>query len=52
MGKTSLAINLLLNIAIDQHKSVAFFSLEMTSQSIVDRLLSTVASIPMNKITK
>jgi len=52
MWKTAFALNLMINIAIDQKKPVAFFSLEMTSQSLVDRLLSTIANIPMHKISK
>jgi replicative DNA helicase len=47
MGKTAFSLNLLLNAAIGQKKSVVFFSLEMTSQSIVDRMLSTEAGISM-----
>ena len=52
MGKTALALNLILNAALDQHKSVAFFSLEMTKELIADRLLSTASSIPMGKISR
>ncbi len=51
MWKTALALNLLMNIAA-QGKSVAFFSLEMTAQNIVDRILSTLANIPMHKISQ
>ena len=52
MGKTAFSLNLLLNAALGQKKSIAFFSLEMSSQSIVDRLLSTETGIPMTNITK
>ncbi|MBP7061618.1 DnaB-like helicase C-terminal domain-containing protein [Patescibacteria group bacterium] len=52
MGKTAFAINLLTNIAVQQKKSVAIFSLEMGADQIVDRVLSTMAEIPMYKITK
>jgi replicative DNA helicase len=52
MGKTALALNILKNIAIDQQKSVAMFSLEMSSDQIADRILSMVSKISMNKITK
>ncbi len=51
MWKTAFALNLLINIA-RQWKSVAFFSLEMTAQNIVDRILSTIANIPMHKISQ
>ena len=52
MGKTALSLNLVLNAALDQGKSVAFFSLEMTKELIADRLLSTASGIPMFKISK
>lgn len=52
MGKTALSLNLIMNAALQQKKSVAFFSLEMTKDLIADRLLSTTSWIPMFKITK
>jgi replicative DNA helicase len=52
MGKTALSLNLIINAALEQKKSVAFFSLEMTKELIADRLLSTVSEIPMYKISK
>jgi len=52
MGKTAFSLNLVLNAALGQRKSVAFFSLEMSSQQIVDRLLSTDADIPLSNINK
>jgi replicative DNA helicase len=45
MGKTAFALNILLNAALKNKKSVAFFSLEMGSEQIADRLLSNVAQI-------
>lgn len=52
MGKTAFALNILKNMAIDQKKSVAMFSLEMSSEQIADRVLSMQSTIPMHKITK
>ncbi len=52
MWKTSFAINILTNVAIKQNKSVALLSLEMQSESIVDRIISEVSKVPMYKITK
>lgn len=52
MGKTAFSLNLVLNAALGQKKSVAFFSLEMSSQQIVDRLLSTDTNIPLSNIAK
>ncbi len=51
MWKTSFALNVLSNIA-ETWKTVAFFSLEMNSESIVDRLISENAQVPMHKISK
>ena len=52
MGKTAFALNVLRNMAVDQKKNVALFSLEMSSDQIADRILSMVSGIPMWKITK
>ena len=52
MGKTSFALNIVTNAALQQNKSIAIFSLEMGSESIVDRIIAEVAQIPMKKITK
>ncbi len=52
MGKTALALNILKNMAVDQKKSVALFSLEMWSEQIADRVLSMVSGISMWKISK
>jgi replicative DNA helicase len=51
IGKTSLALNLLRNVAVQTSKprSVAFFSLEMTSEQIARRLICTEARIPESK---
>lgn len=50
MGKTSFALSLAKNIAIDNGDAVAFFSLEMNNQQLVNRLVSNVCSIPGSKI--
>lgn len=52
MGKTAFALNILTNMAVEQKKSVALFTLEMGSEQIADRVLSTVSNIPMWKISK
>ena len=51
MGKTSFALNVLTDIALKQKKSAVMISLEMSSESIVDRIMSEVSSVPMYKIT-
>lgn len=45
MGKTTLALNIGLNIAIKEKVSVGFFSLEMSKEELVDRLLVGQADI-------
>lgn len=50
MGKTSFALSLAKNIAVDNHDPVAFFSLEMNNVQLVNRLISNVCSVPGSKI--
>jgi replicative DNA helicase len=45
MGKTAFALNVARNAAIDSNKHVAVFSLEMTTRSLVMRLLSSEAQV-------
>jgi replicative DNA helicase len=52
MGKTAFALNLVLHAALMAKKSVAFFSLEMGSEQIADRLLSNVAQVGMGHISR
>ncbi len=52
MGKTAFALNLLLQAALKNKKSVAFFSLEMGSEQIADRLLANVAQIGLGNILR
>ncbi len=50
MGKTSFALSLAKNIAVDNHEPIAFFSLEMSNVQLVNRLISNVCSIEGSKI--
>ncbi len=50
MGKTSFALSIAKNIAVDHRLPIAFFSLEMNKVQLVDRLMSNVCSIPGSKI--
>jgi len=50
MGKTTLAQNLVYNIATINQKAVLFFSLEMNKNQIVDRILSDVSGVDSWKI--
>jgi len=45
MGKTALALNVARNAAVDGGKKVAVFSLEMTTRSLVMRMLSSEAQV-------
>ena len=45
MGKTTLALDLAYNIAEINRKSVLFFSMEMSKNEIVDRLISFTARV-------
>lgn len=48
MGKTALGLNIATNAALYQKRSVAFFSLEMTTIELVNRILTSVASVSGN----
>jgi replicative DNA helicase len=50
MGKTSLALNMALNAARDGHFAVGIFSLEMSKEQLIDRLLSTQSGIDAWKL--
>jgi len=48
-GKTALALNLMENVAIRQGRPVAMFSLEMSKESLLQRLVASVAQIDAHK---
>ncbi len=53
VGKTALAINIALNAAIknkDGNAGVAFFSLEMSNEQLLMRMLSSLANIEIGKL--
>ena len=52
MGKTALALNIARNAALDHDKHVAVFSLEMTTRSLVLRLLSSEAEVDFSTFHK
>lgn len=52
MGKTSFALNIASQVAMHQNKSVAIFSLEMSSTQLVARMLSSEARIDSYKLRK
>ena len=52
MGKTAFVLSMARNAAVMFNKPVAFFSLEMSSLQLVNRLISSEAEIPSDKIRK
>lgn len=45
MGKTAFGLNVLSHIALTQNQPVAFFSLEMTSMELINRVVSSLSSV-------
>ena len=50
MGKTSIALNIALNVGMTLKKTVAIFSLEMSREQLTSRLLSRAALIPSQNL--
>jgi replicative DNA helicase len=50
MGKTALAMNMAEHIAIELKKAIAVFSLEMSSQQLVQRLLCSRARVNLGRV--
>lgn len=50
MGKTAFALNLAYNAAVSSKKNVAIFNMEMSAEQLMDRIVSSVAAVPGNKI--
>lgn len=50
MGKTAFTLNIASNVAIREKKAVAFFSLEMSKEQLVQRMLCAEASIDSQKL--
>jgi replicative DNA helicase len=50
MGKTALAMNIAEHIAIEHKKAIAVFSLEMSSQQLVQRLLCSRARVNLGRV--
>ncbi len=52
MGKTAFALSMGRNIAIEQNIGIAIFSLEMSSEQLVNRLISSESEINAGKLRK
>lgn len=50
MGKTSFCLNMARNVAVKSNKKVVFFSLEMGNEQLAQRVISTEARIPSQKM--
>ena len=50
MGKTAFALSLAKNIAVDQNRPMAFFSLEMSDVQLANRLMSNACQIDGKKL--
>jgi len=50
MGKTSFAMNIAENVAISSDKAVAIFSMEMPSEQLVLRILSSLGRVDQSKV--
>lgn len=50
VGKTSLALDLARHVAVNEKKVVGIFSLEMSRDQLVDRILCSEANIPLWKL--
>ena len=50
MGKTSLALDIIRHIAVNEKKPTAIFSLEMSKDQLVDRLLAAEAEVDLWKM--
>lgn len=52
MGKTAFAVTMARNIAVQSHKAVAIFSLEMTAMELTMRLISSEVEIEGNNLKR
>jgi replicative DNA helicase len=52
MGKTAFTLNIAQHAAIERERKVAFFSLEMSKESLVQRMLTSEARIDAQKLRK
>ncbi len=50
LGKTSLALDMLRHIAVKEGKPVGMFSLEMSREQVIDRLIAAEANVPLWKL--
>ena len=46
MGKTALALNIAKNVAVQEHKPVVIFSLEMGAEELIERIVASEGMVP------
>ena len=51
VGKTALALNLLSNATIEPEDAAAVFSLEMSTEQLINRLLAITTQVPLEQIS-
>ncbi|MEW6535036.1 MAG: replicative DNA helicase [Candidatus Auribacterota bacterium] len=52
MGKTALSLNIVEHVAIAEHVPVAVFSLEMSKEQLIQRMLCSLARIDFSKVRR
>ena len=52
VGKTALALNFCLNAAIGQGVPVAVFSLEMSKEQLISRMMAIESKVPLSKLRR
>ena len=52
MGKTAFVLSMARNMAVDHHKKVAVFSLEMSSIQLITRIISSETGLSSEKLRK
>tara|TARA_B100000700_G_scaffold232247_1_gene257186 strand:- start:2600 stop:4045 length:1446 start_codon:yes stop_codon:yes gene_type:complete len=52
MGKTAFALSMARNIAIDHNTAIGLFSLEMSSEQLVNRLIASEAELSASKLRR
>ncbi|MDE6303163.1 MAG: replicative DNA helicase, partial [Clostridia bacterium] len=50
VGKTAFALNIATRVALDEHKNVAIFSLEMPSSLLAKRMLAYASGVSLSKM--
>ena len=50
IGKTAFSLNLALHAALNKNKKIAYFSLEMSKEAVMNRMLSNIAEVPASSV--